>query len=674
MKKVFSSFKNWTVNLSLKDKILAILCLIVLFACAVLTMTYGRTVVNSDMAIASLFADSFYKHHNFFSGTWSYANGDIWTLYPTVGILSILVHPFLGAGDVARTIVVVIQMILGAVALGTLSKKYFKDESWMLMVPLGTMYLFGIAVYVLYDGCYGDFIIWQPLVCMLFINAYRKYAEGKLFSVKLAVYMVILYILSVRGPRTLADFALPMIMTVVVMVYIRAAERKSVIWKTDLKDAIYWIFANAIPAVLGLITYNWLATWHNINNVKESLMVFSGSMSDVWNGLIKTVLYYFEVFGFQPDVSVSSMIGLRNFVSIVMCAIICIVVPILQGRKILKETKTIQFIYFYAMLHNLVMLLCGVFFDFVIKYHMTSSVVLFVIVSARYIYVYWIKQENEVRGYAWTALFVVASLIECVAMLSNVGGWKNRLEAQEKVSDVLEDHGLTKGYATFWNAYANQLYSDDKVRIGGITVEQNRLQEYWWLVDNSIYEPEETQSFIMLTDEELAGEYNYETILYGYEQPIDEFIIEDALCYNDVRGEYRTNLNVYVYADDYAKYLVNGSNDGVVEPKEMFFNGMGTIDDSQVALTNGGLIFGPYSSLDKGEYIVSYNGGGLSNCEVEILSENNPGDYSYEVVSTSDTVITAKLTVTSRVEGIQYRISNNTDELAIVLNITVDRE
>ncbi len=664
--------KKWILNLPLKIKILAALCFLSVIACVVVTMTYGRTAVNSDMAIASLFADSFYRNHNFFARSWNYANGDVWTLYPSVGIISIILHPIFGNGDFARTLAVSIQTIIGAGVLIALSKKYLKNDSWALMVPLGTMYLFGVVEYVLYDGCYGDFIIWQPIAIMFFLNLYRRVKERKFISVQLFVYVILIYILSVRGPRTLADFALPMILTAVVMIYIRAVERKSLMWKSDLLDAGFLILCNGIPAVLGIVTYKWLATWHNINNVKESLLVFTGSMTDVWNGLIKTVLYYFEVFGFKADVSVASIYGLKNIVSIAMCAIVCLVVPILQGKKILQENKTVQFVYFYSVIHNLLMLLCGVFFNFVIKYHMTSSVVLFVIVSARYIYVYWINQENQVRAYAWIILFVLASLVECVGFLTPVRGWRAKLTEKEKVATVLEEHGLTKGYATFWNAYANQLYSDGAVRFGAVTVEQTRLQEYWWLVDNKVYQPEETKSFIMLSDEELSGEYDYNTILYGYEAPIEEFVIEGAHCYNDVRFDYVTNLHVYVYAGDYAKYLVNGSNDGVVVPKEMLFNGKGERNEEFITLTNGGLIFGPYSSLDKGEYLVTYVGSALADCDVEILSENNPHDYSYEVLSSSDTSIEVRLRVTARVEGIQYRILNNGSNLAVVSQVKVE--
>ena len=109
--------KQWLKSLTLQQKILTALCLVVIVFCAVLTMTYGRTVINSDTAIAGMFADSFYRHHSFISGSWNYANGDVWTLYPAVGWLSIIINLLCGTGDFSRMLVVVIQMLMVSIVL-----------------------------------------------------------------------------------------------------------------------------------------------------------------------------------------------------------------------------------------------------------------------------------------------------------------------------------------------------------------------------------------------------------------------------------------------------------------------------------------------------------------------------------------------------------------------------
>lgn len=654
---------------------LKIISIISIVFCIVVTLTYGRTVLNSDTAIATLFAKSAVENHSIIAESWCYANGDIWTIYPLVGILSIIVTPILGYGDAARVAVVAIQLILGCIAMYVMAKRYFKDESWALTLPLCSIYLGGVELYILYDGCYGDFMLWQPLICMLTINLLKKVQSHKYICLDFPLLFFLLYALSVRGPRTIADFALPTFLAAIFIFYVDIAEKRTINPMRIVINGIYLVISTLLPAILGLITYRWLATWHTINNIKEALLVFPDDLEAVYNGVISTILLYFDLFGFKSGVAVYSVYGLRNFISIIMCIVICILVPILQGTKISKETKIVQYVYVYVLGHNIIFFLCGVFFDFVLTYHLISSVVLFALMSSRYIYRYWICQENPIRGWAWRILFTIATVIECVCLCSNVTDWKDRLNEKRIIANTLLEHGLTKGYATFWNAYITDLYSNDNIEFGAVTPVENHLQEYWWLVDSKVFEDEDSKSFVMLTDEELSSEgYNFDTIRYGYELPIEEFIIPNVLCYSDVRGEYVTNMNVYVYEHDYSKYLVNGSDDGIVVPEEMSFNWLGTKSIEAITMWSGGYVYGPYSNMDKGKYIVTYNGKGLINTIEGVFSEQNNDEIKCTTMNKTDDCINVEMELLSRVEGIQFILRNIGNEECYLYNIQIERQ
>ena len=130
---------------------------------------------------------------------------------------------------------------------------------------------------------------------------------------------------------------------------------------------------------------------------------------------------------------------------------------------------------------------------------MVTSIYACMILSGRYIYVYWIKQKSIAR-YAWFALFIIAIFIQGVSLISKTSGWKEKLAEAEALPQELASMGLTKGYADYWNAYNNEVYSDFKTLYCGIEISDANVRPYYFLNDSSIYEPSEGKSFILLEE------------------------------------------------------------------------------------------------------------------------------------------------------------------------------
>ena len=84
---------------------------------------------------------------------------------------------------------------------------------------------------------------------------------------------------------------------------------------------------------------------------------------------------------------------------------------------------------------------------------------------------------------------------------------------------------MTKGYATYWNAYCNEVYSDFRISFGGINLTESGIEPHLWLVDSDVYKKEDTHTFLLLTSVE--NDWYIARGQYFFEKPIDSFIIND---------------------------------------------------------------------------------------------------------------------------------------------------
>ena len=654
----------------LKDKVLVVIMIIATVTCIYSTMTYGRTIVNSDTAIANTYSDAVWKYHTLFPKTWNYANGDVWSVDLSVAIIAVLLHPFVNPSDFSRVLVTAIQLLLGAISTGLLFRKGLNNNGWTIAVPLSTIFLYGVSLYILYDGCYGCYLLWQPIIIYSIIKIWN---EGNVkYLNKYTICLCVLFALfSIRGPRSIADFVLPAIGALVYILYTTHRDEAEVEWKNWITKFVYFVGAFFIPAICGFLYYGHIGRTRNINDVTTGAMVFPKGLGTISKGLTKTIYYYFKCFGYNSKAEVMSPEGFRNLVSIVIPIVVCVIIPILQAKRLKEETDNVKILFYYTIIHNLIIFMTSVLFDFTNHYHMISSIVLFILVSSRYIYRYFIEDGGQLRRILWILLFFIATLIECIATINVSEDWKKVLDDRKIVANTLVEHGLKKGYATFWNAYSTQMYSENKVKLSAVGVEDRVLSENRWLNDTNDYEVDETESFVMLSDEEMDRAGDIGLILAVYEEPIDQFTIKDITVYNDDDGYYTTNLNIYIYKNDYAKYIGNGSDDGIVLPREMSFNQYGTRTDEEITLLNAGYIYGPYSTLSAGEYIVKYKGENISHCIADIISDKDDDKLSYKVVSVDKDEIVLNLEVSQRATAIQYTLQNKTDVEAKIKSIEI---
>ena len=92
--------------------------------------------------------------------------------------------------------------------------------------------------------------------------------------------------------------------------------------------------------------------------------------------------------------------------------------------------------------------------------------------------------------------------------------------AQFQIAEFLEDQGVTKGYATFWNANSVTLITNNKVKVFDVDVNENGVfmrpyqsSKRWYMDD-----PDQSEYFLILSDTEYS--YFTQSPMYYNEQPI----------------------------------------------------------------------------------------------------------------------------------------------------------
>ena len=169
-------------------------------------------------------------------------------------------------------------------------------------------------------------------------------------------------------------------------------------------------------------------------------------------------------------------------------------------------------------------------------------------------------------------------------------------------------------------------------------------------MDDHVYEKTSGKSCLVLTKEEndaLNLEYNNnDNIERIVGKKYEQFILNDVYLFNHYTDEYYTDdLIAYVFDEDISERILDGTDDGLLIPREMDFNDLGERQEDKIYLTLGGVIHGPYANIDKGHYHVTIEGENLSICGAAVMSEQAQENIIYTVESINDKTIEIDLTI-----------------------------
>lgn len=493
-----------------------------LFTAVYATLTYGQVTFHSDTATATLLAQSVIKNRSLFPKTWNFVNGDLWFL--SLHLTTLLPSLLLKNQALAREIGSVLLYVPAVLSMVYFCRRIFKNDSWLLAVPMYLVHLYGCADHTLYQASYAEMMLWMCLLVGFFYEVYRRYEEKH--SVKyLLLFAVFTALVSLQGARFLAELTVPLWCTCLILIYLKIREQKDedIDWKGSAKKALYCSAVVLIPALLGAGLYVLLtrADLFAMVNSDDNALVFVPTMTAAVKNFAETVGNFFLNFAYREKSHFPSLSAIQTMSAMVMCVLVCFVVPFLQAKKLKEEDGAVRFFFCYAMVHNALMLFIVIFFGKTTPRYILTSIFTLILISARYIWCYWLKLPNF-RKYLWLALFVLATGIQCLGFLRDTATWKDDLYREKAVVREIEDRGITKAYGTYWRAYKYEVLSDLKIRFGGVTVYQKSgIKPYYWLVDDSAFEKTDGRTCLVLADWEYK---DFETALKTYLGEPEEFV------------------------------------------------------------------------------------------------------------------------------------------------------
>lgn len=505
-----------------KNDVLKLICMESVIVAVYSILTYGQTIIHSDTATATLLSESILKHHSFFPKTWNYANGDIWVL--NNGLFCILPTLLIKNQSLARMIGSVTFLIISLLGIVYQSKKMFKNNSFLVSIPLLIIYLYASGDMILYQAAYTGQILWIAICPVLLCEANQENYKKKY----VLLYWIITILLLMGGIRMAAEQTIPLLGAIAIMWIIAILHKRDNNWKKSWKKIIQVMSGVIIPSAIGYGIYIWLTTWHNVNNTVNNQMVFVDSLDTVGKNIVDLIKNFFACFGYVGNVQLVSFAGIRNLVSVIIAGLVCFIIPALQYKKFNQEIKEVQFFCLFGLIHNIVMIILAIFTGKSEARYLLTSVFVVEIIAARYIYQYWLD-GNVVRDTVLVLCFATATFIECVLMVQMSGGWDTTLQAKKSFNQELIDRGLEKGYASYWNAYTNEVYSDLKVKYAGVSLSETAIASYKWLVDNDAYEDEQRNTFLLLDEAENQQLQSSIDKICGV--PIDNFVLNGMYVY-----------------------------------------------------------------------------------------------------------------------------------------------
>ena len=615
--------------------------------------TYGLTYIHSDNAAELLALKSIITNRDLFPDEWVYMNGDV--NFMRIQVFLLLPYLLVGSKPVAREIGALLIIVLSVLALRKLSRKIFKDDSWLVAVPVIWIMLGGRATrdILMYSGMYISSIFWLAVFILLFDTVSKEKCKKRI----VVAFCLLETLVLTGGTRWLAEITIPLL---VVSIYLAYTEKRGFV-----KNILFVL----VPSIAGMGIFKLVNIKCDFFVSGKSDLVLPDTLSDIGKNAIVIFKNFYECFGYNGADSIISLSGLVSVISLTACTIICFVLPIIQMCLFYEESSEVKTFLVFAFTHNFVLIMTAVLTSKLLDYHMVTVIIMDILMSARLVYGALQHSDRFLKG-GFTILFIFTILIDSIFMLAASKGWKENYTKQRQFAEKLAATGAEKGFGTFWNAYTYEVYSDDSFRTGAIQIEDYFISDYFCLVDKSIFKAADCKSFLILNEEENEM---YGTVEFFLDKPTEDWVEEDVPTFNYFTKQLeKHNLRVLVYDYDISSMMNNGVYDGIVKPIEMVVNENCEKNFEYISINNGGILHGPYNNIYKGNYTMQIIGSHVGELDIDIDTQYEDA-ISYTIDKRIDNSILININVKKSIDDLDIVLKNNGDEPVVFQNILVER-
>ncbi|MBP5594055.1 MAG: hypothetical protein J6Y02_01645, partial [Pseudobutyrivibrio sp.] len=614
--------------------------------------TYGIAYLHADVSISYRYARAMEWSHSLFPAKWQFVNSEVYTFRVTsvAALISLIVNNQI----IGRVVADVIFLIFTIAGILFLFKKQLQSKGASIVILVFILFLGGIETrnMILNEGTYmSEMLAVTISVPLVYFYISEKAKNGtnrkRVYITSLIIYCLLVFVMIAGGVRYIAEQILPMAAAICLYQFLKRKDIKNVIAELLIPLASMFLSAS-----LGWSVYKWICNNHFMNTGGMDAMVFPTSFAEILENISMTLFQMLKCFGYVEDASMISEHGILNVVSIISVLIICAIIPILQLVKFSKEQDSVKFFIVFSVCHNVTLLGVAILLAKNIERYLLSSIYVFIIISARFIYEYFIKQ-NCFRVIV-VSIIAVLSLVEAAHMVKITKGWNDIYESHMRVVKELEDRGYEKGYGGYWTGLMYELYANGDIVFGEVDI-RKKAQPWTWNIDLSVYDKKSDTSFLMITEEEMNLMEKDVDSYFG--EAKEYFVLNDVYLFDFTKLSYYIG-DLYIYGYDYDIYemFADGFSDGVVTAKDLFFAEGGMIyDDGSCYVYSSGSLMGPYTRIEKGSYELTYKGENVDELLIDIQSAQNPKDFTYDINKVSDEEVVVNLNVKKTIDDIDFR-------------------
>lgn len=468
---------------------------------AIATILWSDNRISSDWSAELILAKELLREKQFVTSNWHYST-EIRILYTQ--IFAMPMFSLFHSWDVIRAAQGCLLHLVLLFAYCFCMKPTKVSAKWI--------YLSAVFLFIPYSYTYIDIVhmgqSYQPHMILLFfiIGMYLRLLNKNSKSNAIGV-IVVSFLCGLSGIRYLQILSLPMVLAAV-WVYNRN------------RGGVLWAISSAFSTAIGyLINEKVLHKWFYFGSYsgvkfaqfeeKNFIEVLADKIGD-----------WFYLFGYAGGEKVMSVAGICNMLNIISVALLIYI-----GYNVVKENRNLNAHARYITIFFLSSLMVNTFVFLVLDNYYTARyyiLVFFWVPSLLAIYGDKGKQKREIRYGSLVVLVSCLCLIGVYMLGTLVQNDENA--DRKKVTDFLEENGLTYGYATFWNANVITELADGAVEVCSVSGCEP-FTVYDWLMPERYLEKDilddidGNQLFILLTWEEYE-EYKASEVIQVAGEPV----------------------------------------------------------------------------------------------------------------------------------------------------------
>ena len=529
---------------------------------------------------------------------------------------------------------------------------------------------------------------------ILYITSYLIYfsyqaifSEKRLWGACLIAFSILIIVVFWSNPqRAMAVYLGPLLVAIFLLYFSLEKDKKT---KFYTRKLAYSVAVLLVSVIVGIFLHRYFIS--NVNNISGAANARWLTIEDAGKNATLFFKSFIALFGGlpSPGLQIISLAGIYESCRLISAICLLVLIPISIKNALLGQAGARLFIAAYALSSFLVIIFFQIFSTIPDMNNPIQSgryLIPPLLLSIYLVFDSKFDNYQTYKLYSFTRLFVVVFLVTSAYstyLKSNLNSgyewdrpafsYSNPLDG---VMDFIEKNDLKYGYATYWNAGAISALSNERVLIRQIQIDRGLPIPMRHLGSEDWYRPTKWtgRSFLLLNKSE-SESINW-SLLSEYELSPDA-----TLHYED--------FNIYVFSQNIAGKLPDwggGFINKINFPAStrslhqigVFKAGDRSTKSSLVADIGevGFLHFGPYISVEPGEYLIKFDVHANSN-RAKIARFDVVGDGGKKVLAEKnfDGILddkTLKIDVKGK-ESLEFRVWSNGSERIIFENVSIVR-